>query len=71
VSSLQPVGLASTTVPITKPPRRLDKAAELQAFRKHADETNDIFHLAAQVVAKVLLQADRLLFDGSLSGTLP
>lgn len=37
------------------------KAAALAAFREHADATNDIFHLAAKVVAGTLLDAESVL----------
>lgn len=41
--------------------RNQHQSEALQEFFWHADHTNDIFRLAAIVVAKVLLAADRLL----------
>lgn len=50
-------------------PRNLHRADALRAFKKHADETNDIFHIAAQVIAMTILRADRLLTNGCAGGT--
>ena len=38
-------------------------AEAMQRFRVHADATNDIFHVTAQVIAGTLLRARRLLGD--------
>ena len=51
-------------------PRNLAHAAALRAFRQHADETNDIFHLAAQVIARTILAAERLLSSSAAGGVL-
>ena len=39
-------------------------AAAMQAFREHADNTNDIFLVAAQVVANSLIRARAVLASG-------
>ena len=44
------------------------KAAALAAFREHADATNDIFHLAAKVVAGTLLDAESVLEQYPVQG---
>lgn len=38
-------------------------AEAMRGFRAHANATNDIFHVAAQVIAGTLLRARRLLGD--------
>ena len=43
-------------------------ADAMRGFRAHADATNDIFHVAAQVIAGTLLRARRLLGDGGGAG---
>ena len=49
-------------------PRHLKRADALRAFRAHADETNDIFHLAGQLIARTILHAERLLASGAPAG---
>lgn len=49
-------------------PRNLARAEALRAFRAHADETNDIFHLAAQVIAGTILRAEALLGSDAAQG---
>lgn len=48
---------------------RRQRAAAVAEFNEHADETNDVFRLAAKVVATVLLQARRLLEQGAAAGS--
>ena len=50
------MGLAHQRLPVSPA-----KVAALAAFREHADATNDIFHLAAKVVAGALLDAESVL----------
>lgn len=38
-------------------------ARELRRFKRHADDTNDIFHVAARAVAGTCLRAQHLLDD--------
>ena len=45
-------------------PRNRARAGAMRAFRQLADDTNDIFHLAAQVIAHTILHAERLLGGG-------
>ncbi|EIE20780.1 SET domain-containing protein [Coccomyxa subellipsoidea C-169] len=44
-------------------PSRISADA-IRRFKEHADETNDAFHIAAQVVAGTLLRAEELLSNG-------
>ena len=44
--------------------------AALRDFKHHADETNDIFHVAAQVIAHTVLQARALLSAEAATGAL-
>ena len=44
-------------------------AEAMRGFRAHADATNDIFHVAAQVVAGTLLRARRALRDACLAAS--
>jgi len=46
-------------------------ARAMRRFRDHADATNDVFHVAAQVVAGTLLRAARLLGDARAGGAPP
>ncbi len=48
---------SGSSAPVASPA----KVAALAAFREHADATNDIFHLAAKVVAGTLLDAESVL----------
>ncbi len=65
---LQTLGLHSLTPPIRREPPNIDKPDAIRLFREHADETNDAFHIAAQVVAGTLLRADELLTKNSTPG---
>ncbi len=66
---LQTQGLHSMTPPIRREPPNSDKADAIRMFREHADDTNDAFHIAAQVVAGTLLRADdELLSNNSTPG---
>ena len=49
-------------------PPAMGKAEAVRAFNDHADGTNDIFHLAAQLIAGVLLRTDRILQSTPSSG---
>lgn len=65
-------GLQTLTAPMRRQPPNLAKAEAIRRFRQHADDTNDIFHIAAQLVADTLLRADKLLKDEPSSpGGLP
>jgi hypothetical protein len=46
---------------------RVDRAA-VARFLEHADGNNDIFRVAAQVVALLLVEADRLLLEAAAGG---
>lgn len=39
-------------------------AAAMRQFREHADNTNDIFLVAAQAIANTLIRADAVLSPG-------
>ena len=65
---LQTPGLQSLTAPMREEPPNLRKADGVRRFKEHADETNDAFHLAAQVIAGTLLRADELLSNGFAPG---
>ena len=54
-------GLASLVPAMKIAPPAMDKAEAVRAFNDHADGTNDIFHLAAQLIAGVLLRADQII----------
>ena len=54
-------GLASLVPTMKIAPPAMGKAEAVRAFNAHADDTNDIFHLAAQLIAGVLLRADCIL----------
>ena len=58
-------------VPPAQAPRNRARADALRAFRRHADATNDIFHLAAQVIARTIVQAERLLGGGAAAAGGP
>ena len=45
------------------------RAEQLRAFNEHADETNDVFRLAAKVIAHVLLEARQALEAAAPSGS--
>ena len=62
-------GLASLVPAMKIVPPAMGKAEAVRAFNDHADGTNDIFHLAAQLIAGVLLRADRILQSAHASGT--
>ena len=61
-------GLASLVPMMKIAPPAMGKAEAVRAFNAHADGTNDIFHLAAQLIAGVLLRADRIIQSASASG---
>ena len=61
-------GLASLVPAMKIAPPAMGKAEAVRAFNGHADGTNDIFHLAAQLIAGVLLRADRIIQGISASG---
>ena len=65
---LQMPGLQSLTAPMKQEPPNLRKADAGRQFKEHADETNDAFHLAAQVIASTLLRAEELLSNGFAPG---
>lgn len=48
-----------------------ERRAALDAFKTHADATNDIFHVAARVVAGVLLRAREMLQEEAHVGSSP
>lgn len=52
-------GLSSLTPAMRIVPPNLGKAAAVRAFKEHANNTNDIFHIAAIVIAKIILQAGK------------
>ncbi|BDA42304.1 probable SET and MYND domain-containing protein 5 [Coccomyxa sp. Obi] len=66
---LQTQGLYSMTPPVRREAPNIDKADAIRMFKEHADETNDAFHIAAQVVAGTLLRADELLSSNSTPGS--
>ena len=61
-------GMASLVPAMKIAPPAMGKAEAVRAFNRHADGTNDIFHLAAQLIAGVLLRADRIIHSTSASG---
>ena len=61
-------GLASLVPAMKIAPPAMGKAEAVRAFNDHADGTNDIFHLAAQLIAGVLLRTDRILQSTPSSG---
>lgn len=66
---LQVPGLQSLTPPVRQQPPNLAKADAIRRFKEHADETNDAFHIAAQVMAGTLLRAEELLSNGFAPGS--
>ena len=61
-------GLASLVPAMKIAPPSMGKAQAVRAFNDHADGTNDIFHLAAQLIAGVILRADRIIQSAPASG---
>lgn len=64
-------GLSSLAPAMVVVPPNVGKAEAVRAFKTHADSTNDIFHIAAQVIARVILQASQAAASGSTPGKLP
>ena len=63
-------GLASLAPAMLIVPPNIGRAAAVRAFKAHADSTNDIFHVAAQVVARLILQASKAAVSVSTPGKL-
>lgn len=64
-------GLGSLAPAMKIVPPNIGKAEAVRAFKEHADSTNDIFHIAAHVIAKVILQASKAPAGTSMPGTIP
>ena len=63
-------GLSSLAPAMVIVPPNIGKAAAVRAFKAHADSTNDIFHIAAKVIARVILQASKAATSASTPGKL-
>ena len=63
-------GLASLAPAMVVVPPNIGRAEAVRAFKAHADSTNDIFQIAAQVVARVILQASKAASGMSIPGKL-
>ena len=61
-------GLASLVPAMKVVPPNVGKAEAIRAFKEHADATNDIFHIAALVIARTILLASRLAAGASTPG---
>lgn len=64
-------GLGSLAPAMKIVPPNIGKAEAVRAFKEHADSTNDIFHIAALVIAKVILQASKAIAGTSMPGMIP
>jgi hypothetical protein len=64
-------GLASLVPAMKVVPPNVGKADAIRAFKEHADATNDIFHIAALVIARTILLASRLDAGTSTPGEPP
>ena len=64
-------GLGSLAPAMKIVPPNIGKAKAVRAFKEHADCTNDIFHIAAHVIAKVILQACKAAAGTFMPGTIP
>lgn len=64
-------GLSSMAPAMLVVPPNIGRADAVRAFKAHADSTNDIFHIAAQVIARVILQASKAAVNMSTPGKLP
>ena len=63
-------GLSSMAPAMLVVPPNIGRAEAVRAFKAHADGTNDIFHIAAQVIARVILQASKAAVSVSTPGKL-
>ena len=61
-------GLASLAPAMVIVPPNIGRAEAVRAFKAHADSTNDIFHIAAEVIARVILQASKAATSASTPG---
>ena len=64
-------GLSSLAPTMVVVPPNIGKAEAIRGFKAHADSTNDIFHIAAQVIARVILQASKAAASTSTPGKHP
>lgn len=64
-------GLASLVPAMKVVPPNVGKAEAVRAFKEHADATNDIFHIAALVLARTILLASKLAAGISTPGKFP
>jgi hypothetical protein len=64
-------GLAGLVPAVKVVPPNVDKAGAIRAFKEHADATNDVFHIAALVIARTILLASKLAGGTSTSGKSP
>ncbi|CAL5219880.1 g1802 [Coccomyxa viridis] len=63
-------GLSSLAPAMVIVPPNIGKAEAVRAFKAHADSTNDIFHIAAQVIARVILEASKAVTATSTPGKI-
>ena len=64
-------GLASLVPAMKVMPPNVGKAEAIRAFKEHADATNDVFHIAALVLARTILLASKLAAGNSTPGKSP